>query len=190
VRVEPLGGDKMNYNNSENSASVITQNKSQQNSTTKDSEWRKDQEKNWQDSYCMCMYVGRCPRHCTCNEMFCSPCEHCELFEPYEMSSVITTGFELYPRFEQQHDTEHRPVRYVVQIENTDQIKTICLCCGGDIDSQKIGFNANDVQSIMGYSKEQLEILQQCHEEKIASKEMYNSMPEPHRFSCNCTECN
>ena len=57
-------------------------------------------------------------------------------------------------------------------------------------NSQKTGFNANDTANSMGWSKEQLEILQQCHEEKIANEEMYNSLPEPHKFSCNCVECN
>jgi hypothetical protein len=55
---------------------------------------------------------------------------------------------------------------------------------------QNSTFNANDTAGIVEWSTEQLEILQQCHEEKIASKEMNNSMPKPHKLSCNCVECN
>ncbi len=42
----------------------------------------------------------------------------------------------------------------------------------------------------MGWSSEQLEILQQCHEEKIANEAYYSSLPEQHAVSCNCVECN
>ena len=42
----------------------------------------------------------------------------------------------------------------------------------------------------MEWSKEQLEILQQCHEEQIANEACYSSLDEPHGVSCNCVECN
>jgi hypothetical protein len=55
---------------------------------------------------------------------------------------------------------------------------------------QNSTFNANGTAGIVTWSKEELEILQQCHEEKIASKVSYNSMPKHHKPSCNCTVCN
>lgn len=54
---------------------------------------------------------------------------------------------------------------------------------------QKTPFYANGTTNSMGWSKEQLEILQQCHEEKIANEAYSDSLPEPHVMSCNCVEC-
>ena len=50
--------------------------------------------------------------------------------------------------------------------------------------------SAKDTVDDMGWSQEQLEILQQCHEEKIANKKIYSSLLEPHAMMCNCVECN
>ena len=55
-------------------------------------------------------------------------------------------------------------------------------------NSQKTSFNANDTPNDMNWDTEQQEILQQCHEEKIASQ-MYHSITS-HGFACNCVECN
>ena len=45
------------------------------------------------------------------------------------------------------------------------------------------------VESIQ-WSEEQQEILRDLLEEQVANEEYYSSFDEPHRFSCNCTECN
>lgn len=64
--------------------------------------------------------------------------------------------------------------------------------CTSDIiqnNSQKTSFNVNDTSSNMTWGEEQRYILQQCHEETIASKITHDSIPS-HGFTCNCTECN
>ena len=35
-----------------------------------------------------------------------------------------------------------------------------------------------------------IEALEQYNAEQEALKEYYNSLPEPHKFGCNCPECN
>ena len=54
-------------------------------------------------------------------------------------------------------------------------------------NSQNPALNAIGITPNMQWSKEQQEILQDCFEEKIASKQLSE---KPHGKLCNCVKCN
>jgi|APSaa5957512493_1039668.scaffolds.fasta_scaffold147243_1 hypothetical protein len=166
--------------------------------------YAKDTTQNMENHYCSCMDGGNCPRHCTCSDMFCTPCDTCELFEVYTMSSTSTTGFEEYPRFGKTHDSEHKFTPYLVQIEQTKSLKTICLRCGGDstIDAESSSTCECGCGNTIGSPKfirlhveseeeqEQRFVAEAHLTEQEVQIRCSENMLESHVKMCNCTECN